>query len=213
VDVLLESIGAKPQTPSLTGLAPDERLRVRNLRESIWQKANCPNIHTERDSLLPEAKEWFRVYGEARDVVLRGGIAVLLGDRGTGKTQMAVELCREHAWMCASALYVRAAELFIKLRQAYGDNRLLTEEQAIAYFCSPRLLIIDEAQVRRHNEYENLHLTTIIDIRYGNGYPTVFIANATEPAFRQQAGDSIWDRTAETGAVWCCRWPSFRVKP
>jgi DNA replication protein DnaC len=178
----------------------------------LWNNSGCPQ---RQAGLLPSVArkhpKWRKTYEEVDHVIGRGGIAVLLGDRGTGKTQLAVEQIRYRAAQCMQhCKYLRASQLFIDLRKAYKNNHL-TEDEAIAKYVRPHLLVIDEAQDRRHNEYEYTHLNLLIDLRYGDEKPTIMVANATEASFREQVGEDIWDRIAETGAIWVCNWPSFRV--
>jgi DNA replication protein DnaC len=136
----------------------------------------------------------------------------LLGDRGTGKTQLAVEVIRSQCNDLESALYTRAIEMFIAVRECYRKDASAKESDVINRYVRPHLLVIDEAHERGHTDAENRILTLIIDRRYGDRKPTILIANSKPDAFREQIGESIFDRLVETGGIKVCDWPSFRVR-
>lgn len=169
---------------------------------------------------MPELKghsEWHKHYRAALMMAQDGGTVALLGSRGTGKTQAAVEVIR---YFCSqstperplSSIYTTAAELFQKIRLAFGPDRRITEDRAIAKFVSPRLLVIDEVQVRRNSDFEEQSLTLILDKRYGARRPTILIANLEPKAFFESVGESIEDRMDEGGGHFVFAWESFRKK-
>lgn len=159
--------------------------------------------------------DWWTGLHWSRNAVASGATIALVGDRGTGKTQIACELVRTNTqlsltpWRC---LYTRIAEMFGAIREAYGPSATTTERQVIARFVRPRLLILDEAHDRAHSPAEARLLNLILDTRYADEKATVFIANATPDEFREQVGESIFDRISETGGILECNWKSFRAK-
>jgi DNA replication protein DnaC len=189
---------------------------LNQLREERWKAANLPPRHVKTIPNGPNAAtEWWTAYHQANNIVKSRGTVALIGDRGVGKTQIAVELVRSriilaehHPWTC---IYCRAAELFQEIRECYGQKATRREADVINRFVTPQLLIVDEAHDRAHSDFETRMLTLILDKRYAGLRPTVFIANATPDEFRQQIGESIYDRIVETGAIIHCIWPSYRV--
>lgn len=141
-------------------------------------------------------------------VIDHGGFVAIIGDRGTGKTQAAVEAVKHTVKKLKSALYAQAQEIIEQIHATYsGQTR---EQNAIDRFIRPHLLVVDEQQERRHTDDENRLLTYLLDRRYGAMRPTIILSNATEATFREQVGASVWDRISETGVVLKCLWPSFR---
>jgi DNA replication protein DnaC len=193
--------------------------RRQEMCKRAWFNAGCPRLQSER-VLAPDVDtpEWTRAFKWAMQAVDRGGIIALVGDRGTGKTQIAVELVRRHTlgFLTDStprkARYSRTQEVFAAIRECYGPKPARREAEVVAEFTDPWLMILDEAHDRAHSEFETRTLNLILDKRYGDMRPTVIIANADAEGFRQQIGESIFDRIAETGGILPCVWPSFRAK-
>lgn len=206
----------------------DRRAQAKSARDLLtqreyWLAARCPALQSGR---LVDPKGavpgWDRAREWAGAAVAAGGIIALVGDRGTGKTQIGVELIRSATlyhlppYHC---VYTRAAELYGALRDDMRADKA-NEAKAIAAWVKPWLLVIDEAHERNANsDFEPRALNLILDKRYGELRPTVIIANvdgATDieqaGAFRRLIGETIFDRLSETGGIRCCNWKSFRAK-
>ncbi len=142
---------------------------------------------------------------------------MVLGDRGTGKTQMAASVIRQHCEAKCEALYRRMMDIIIDLRASFNrsirSDRIEPHEHDILRALSGvSLLVIDELQEQGASDYDKRTLTHIIDTRYGAERPTILIANLTVPQFAQLVGPSVLDRAKETGSVILCDWPSFRER-
>ena len=148
------------------------------------------------------------MFNRLLQLLQRGGMAGLLGEKGTGKTQMAAEAIRAFAAEGKNAIYMRAQELFDTARDAY--NKKISEKEAIRRLVKTNLLVIDECQDRSNSEYEHRVLTLISDIRYGAMLPTLYMANLDAQKMREQLGGSISSRIDEMGTIFMCSWPSFR---
>lgn len=180
----------------------------------LWAESGVPTRHATRDQA--QMRSHARFAEECRvssGVVDAGGIIVFLGDRGNGKTQCGVELIRRACRRGESALYLRSREIGMRLREAYDDGSQLTEREAVDLLVRPHLLVVDECQERPDRDWEIRSFNLIIDKRYGEGRPTVLIANTTEPQFRALMGGAILDRIKEDGGgARVFDWPSFRVQ-
>lgn len=162
---------------------------------------------------LPELldhSKWAYTLLRATAIACDGGIAMFLGDRGTGKTQAAIELIRDTCNNGKSARYVRCREIGMKLREAYGKDGTVTEMAAVAHFVKPHLLVIDECQERMDTDFEARSFSLILDKRYGAMKPTVLIANCDQKAMREIIGASVCDRVKEGGGCLMFDWASFR---
>jgi DNA replication protein DnaC len=179
---------------------------------ALWESSGIDPRHAQHKDIeaLREHEKWAAALDHARRIVDAGGMAVLLGHRGTGKTQLAVELIREHCRDLRPARYVRSRELGQRIREAYGSNASITERQATNEFVEPKLLVIDECQERPDTEHEQRTLTLILDKRYGAMRPTVLIANCTTQQFVELVGGSAVDRLKEGGSIITCNWKSLR---
>lgn len=168
-------------------------------------------------SELKTHPDWYRQYASVLAKIRKGTTVALLGPRGTGKTQAAVEVIRR---VCAdstpekprSTLYTTAAEIFQFIRSSYGPERRITEQVAISRFITPGLLVIDELQEAKGSDFEKQMLTLIMDKRYGFMRGTIFIANLEPKAFFANVGSSIQDRMDEGGGHLVFKWQSFRTQ-
>ena len=160
----------------------------------------------------------------------------LLGSRGTGKTQMAIELIRfmvrheveaavnspqnleRWAWFGGRvhqgkglAHYSTTTDFFLQLKATYKQDAKEREDDVLGRFAAVDLLILDEVHDRRESDWENSMFTYLIDRRYQSASKqTIFIANQTPQIFEASVGASIADRILECGGVMDCNWSSFR---
>jgi DNA replication protein DnaC len=181
-------------------------------RLGAWARSGIPVRH--RDEVFGSG-EWNDWLGKLGDMVGSGFLMALLGDRGTGKTQMGAELVRYWIRIQTEALasahaprYVKAMEIFMAIKSSYGGGG--REKDVISTFTGPKLLIIDEASERGETDWENRMMTYIIDKRYDAKLDTLLISNQRRDAFLESVGDSITSRLVETGGIITCNWESFR---
>lgn len=187
-------------------MTPELRKRV------LVERSNIPHRHDLRAQTI-EAAESPREWRAVRDTLHRrqgaGFIAALIGTRGTGKTQIAVQLMLASIGIGQEALYVKAMQIFLWIRATYKHEQR-TELDAIADFIRPRLLVIDEIQVRGDTTFEDEMLTHIVDVRYDRGRDTLIIGNLEPEKIAESLGPSILDRLHECGGIIPCNWTSFR---
>lgn len=150
-----------------------------------------------------------------------GVLCVLIGPRGTGKTQAAVSVAKAFQWGWdttggvnteACTRYTTAVELFMAIKETYGDNAQRSEKAAVEMFVKPALLIIDEVQERAGTEWEQRLLTAIVDRRYAALKDTILVGNLKAENVQAELGSSICSRAQETGGIYVADWTSFRAK-
>ena len=148
-----------------------------------------------------------------------GGIVILHGKRGTGKTQMAAEIARSKRFPCdagtkadpkRSAYYQTAMRFFLTVRATFKKGSDKTELDIIDRMTEPGLLVIDELQERGETAFEDRLLTHLIDARYGARRPTILIANLGKEELGKALGPSIVDRVHENGRSIDFTWNSYR---
>jgi len=137
----------------------------------------------------------------------RGGFVVLVGKRGTGKTQMAACFARELAGMDGvEPWYTTLADFYGAIRRSFdagnGDPR--PRARAVG------ALFLDECHERFETVMEDLELTRLVDARYGEMRATMLIANLRVDELPKALGASATSRIQECGVVIECDWPSFR---
>ena len=170
--------------------------------------------------------EWAAAFERAKVITARGGILLLHGGRGNGKTRMAAEIARANAYPAGSrveadplggtrkvkerwAVYRRAMDVFLEIRATY-NSKTRSEAEVIAALLQPGLLILDEIQERGEKPFEDRIITHLIDKRYSAELPTILIANLSKEELEASLSPSIIDRIFEDGKRLEFTWPSFR---
>ena len=171
-------------------------------------------------------ERWLEEFENAKGAVAACGIVIFLGGRGPGKTQMAAEVARAGSWPAdvgewngnqnvhgKTALYCRALDLFLDLRDAAQNNSGTSEKKVLAKLEKPGLVVIDEFQERGGSEWENRIVCNLIDKRYAANRPTILIANLSREDMARNLSDSIKDRIRENGKAIIFNWESYRKQP
>jgi DNA replication protein DnaC len=214
-DVLID---AAPETPISAPEMPVKPAQI--LAADGWPKRMREAVES------PTGAEWLKAYERASKVTRAGGIVILHGTRGAGKTRMAAEIAKAKAFPAGyrlkesslggttkelekRAIYRTALTIFLDIRETYGKGKR-SEKEVINSLCRPGLLVIDELQERGETPWEDRLLTHIIDRRYSEELATILIANLTRDELKATLSPSIIDRIAENGARIDATWPSFR---
>jgi len=192
------------------GLQIDALAKMPPLRkmDSSW-----PRLHVEKlGSLSGPALEM----AERLAPKMRGGrLAVLAGDRGRGKTQIATYAAFDRIKRgFDSGAYWRAYDACLSV---VGHDR----EAKLSAFQRLPFLCLDECH--RIERDKLAVLESILDARYAGMKPTLLIGNWLtaagvmngESVSGQQLhglGQTIIDRINETGGIIFCKWPSYRTK-
>lgn len=141
---------------------------------------------------------------------MKDGIIVLTGPTGRGKTVIASYLGYQRAAQGAGAgKFMTAFEMFDRMKQCWSkkeDSAALLGTWKRAAF-----LVIDEAQTRPSEAWDNNMLDELINARYAKMLPTVLIANLSLDEAQKTLGPRIMDRANECGGIVDCNWPTYRV--
>lgn len=175
----------------------------------------------------PTGVQWLAAANKSLKLLTAGGIVVLFGDRGPGKTRMAYELAHQAGYpdpMMQSrdeafprkrpAVYRTAMGIFLEIRDTFRRTSSVSEMDVINELKNAVLLVIDEIQERAETPFEDQKLTAIIDARYREGRPTLLIGNfKNSRELAASISPSIVSRIQEGGGAIHCDWPSFRANP
>lgn len=198
------------QTETLSEPSRDRESLTKEL--SLWRESGVPDRHRvfkPDDNIVPEWKEqWEQLRGQLGT----GVIGVIIGNRGAGKTQMAVCAIRHECKEQKAARYIKALDFFLDVRSSYRKHSDEAERVIIDKHCEPNLLVIDAIENRSDSQFENMLLNHLIDVRYDRMLDTLLIANYDEKQFATSMGPSIVDRIHECGIKIVCNWKSFRRK-
>lgn len=176
---------------------------------SIFDRANCPARHREQTD-LDTTGQWARALERLITKLGSGFIIGLVGERGNGKTQMAVELIRAGSWKGKTALFASATQFFMDVKSAYKSSSGDDERSVLKRYRKPSLLVLDEIGKRGETEWENRLLFELLDKRYGDKSDTLVISNQDPAAFGAALGAALVSRMDESGGIIECGWPSYR---
>jgi DNA replication protein DnaC len=187
------------------------------IRRAVWLRSGLDPLHYDRFTETPDAST---PWGEAQAKITAmpaGYIVALLGNRGTGKTQIAQNVAGAAALNPLyenekfAPRYITAPMFFRGVRDSFRKDSLVSEIEIMRKFSEYSILVIDEAHERGESDFENRTLTEIIDARYARQRSTILIANLDKKQFAAAVGASIVSRIHEVGAVIECNWKSFRT--
>ena len=180
-------------------------------RHTLWNNSGLPLRHRKEHAKGNyRGEKWLSCLGAATAQVLEGNSLILVGKRGTGKTQMATAIAHavidRLAW---SVKYNTATGVIAEYRAACykGDT---SHRHWMNANSKIKLFIIDEIHMRKGTEDEQMILEELIDARYGRLVPTIIIANNTKKGLKENLGESIADRLRETGTAVVCDWGGYR---
>lgn len=173
-------------------------------------KWNAPNRHAQCKPRMEG--EWGAEFNKLKSMLepSTGRIIALVGGRGNGKTQMAVELMKVRTATQRSALFVSAVEFFIRIKSTYRKDSDTDEMEVLREYQKTSLLVIDEIGKRGGSEWENTMLFELLNRRYNDMTDTILIDNRARNEFIETIGPSLASRMNEGGGIIECNWPSFR---
>jgi DNA replication protein DnaC len=180
----------------------------------LYDASGVPLRHKDFDpSVDNQVPEWKSLYEKLKLKINSGALIGLVGNRGTGKTQLGVSLIGYATYVLGKeALYRKSLEVFLRIREGMKSTTE-SERTAVDEFVKPFLLVIDAFEVRGDTEFEDRLLNHIIDKRYDLMKSTVIISNDTRDVLQKQLGPSICDRMNENGGICEMVWRSFRKSP
>jgi len=186
---------------------PDyERKNETLIANALGVKTGWPSAWVDRVlSAPPTGEEWLSAARKAQDKVNTGGIILLCGQRGNGKTRLAAEFAIRNG----SSRYRTAMRFFLEIRATFS-NRDVSEMDIIDDLAKTDLLVIDEMQERSESDWENRLLTHLIDARYAEGKPTILIANLSKHQLAASLNTSVIDRIRGNGVTVEFNWDSYR---
>jgi len=215
-DPLEKALASLKSMPVISDDEADRREALyRQMRSDVDCKVlrldwNAPKRQAEKQ---PDATGPWGVFWQSLRQKLGSGFTVgMIGTRGSGKTQMAVELMKLATERGRSARYCTATEFFQHIKATYRKDADKSEADIIRKFRKPALLVIDEATKRAETDWENNQLFELLNKRYDDKGDTILVCNATLAEFTASIGDSIADRMKEGGGILEFTWASFRGK-
>ena len=142
-----------------------------------------------------------RVIRQAQIIIDHGGMVVVQGVFGNGKTQIGARFgCQwfKELRRGPSPRYWVSIELLDAHRQWYGEKGDSPMDRA----ASCGLLVLDDLRVptgRSDHDYEQLN--KMLDIRYRSNLPTLILTNLGDAGLNSVLGEKTVDRISDGGAL------------
>lgn len=200
-DRMPEDIMASDMTASERAAFREQHERARGVL-ARW-RAHFPLRHVkaaEAIAAMPNLPPDFAPHVNAGVEALNaGGVLVICGPRGRGKTLLATYLAMTGASRGVEAEYWRMADLFGAFRHRCFGPDGQSEVKVLKDWARLPLLVLDELQDAQATEFTATLLSRLLDHRYARETPTILISNLTIDALREHVGKSAASRLDETG--------------
>lgn len=181
--------------------------RIQLLRQGWGAPARHAAISS---SLLRWTGGWYEAYEKMRNGIGQGFTAALVGGRGAGKTQLAVQIMKRATRQECTAKYLEAIDFFMAIKETYRPDSKSCEREVMHAYCKPMLLVIDEFGKRGETPWADNLMFAMLNKRYNAKLDTILIDNRDKTAFTQALGPSLVSRILETGWLIECNWESYR---
>ena len=191
-------------------LAAEEKLRLEQVAR-MFLDGDPPRRNARVDpASLDRSGEWGKLEQHVLTALGNGFMFCLLGTRGCGKTQVAVEAMRAVAGKLRTVKFCTVMAFFMDLKAGYGRPDNPSEKQVFEAYRKPSLLVVDEAGQRSESEWENRLLSELFNARYNDCKDTLLISNQKLGEVEASLGPSLISRMQETGGIIECHWQSYR---
>lgn len=212
-------------TKKFEAMTPDEKLAMQKEHEEHNRQEKARESRIEISKLRSDwdaparhlalkqpriDNEWATKLALLESKIGSGFTVALVGVRGNGKTQMAVQLMVAATEQLKSAKFCTAAKFFMAIKASYRKDSQDTEFEVLRDYRSPALLVIDEIGKRSDSGWENSLLFELLNDRYNDMTDTVLIDNRPKADFVSAIGASLASRMSESGGIIECNWESFR---
>ncbi|MGI4776930.1 MAG: ATP-binding protein [Janthinobacterium lividum] len=139
----------------------------------------------------------------------RGTSLIFSGLPGTGKSHLAAAalqaLMPEHC-----GLYTTCMNVIRAVRGTWRKDSERSESQVLNAYADVPLLVIDEIGVQYGTDGEQTILFDVLDRRYRDMKPSIFLTNQDKKGFKEFIGERTYDRLTETSRWVSFDWPSYR---
>ncbi len=181
-----------------------ERTEYRKRRAAgLWPRFDGKGFDDFDFSVDPGARsnlELARAYAENFPAMRRFGRSLIFaGSYGTGKTHLASAIVERVLAQGFSALIVCVYDLLSRLKSTWSRAATETEQQALAAFTGPDLLVVDEVGVQFGSEAEKTLLFQVFNKRYLDLKPTIVVSNEDAAGIKSFLGQRVFDRLRENG--------------
>jgi DNA replication protein DnaC len=166
--------------------------------------------YIDRTDAQKTAKQEVSEYFAGFESHLKTGESIILaGKPGTGKGHLAAagmaQLMPRYL-----PIYTTCLDMIRTVRETWRKDSKYSESQILQEFEDADLLVIDEIGVQYGTDGEQTIIFDVLDRRYRQMRPTVFITNQDLAGFKGFLGERAYDRLKQTARWVTFDWQSFR---
>lgn len=141
-----------------------------------------------------------------------GTTAVFSGSPGTGKNHLAMAIGQHLMSAGRTVMALTVREAVMRMRASYRNGDAPSELEVLTTLSRVDLLILDEVGVQSGTDFEHDQVFTLIDMRYREAKPMLFLTNLPKPAFAEALGPRAFDRLQEAWLWVPFAWDSWRKR-
>lgn len=138
-----------------------------------------------------------------------GETLIFAGLPGTGKGHLAASVMNK-LMPGRLPIYTTCLDLIRSVRDTWRKDSPASETDVLFEYERVALLIVDEIGVQYGTEGEQTILFDVIDRRYRQMKPSIFITNQDRAGFTQYIGERAYDRMRQTARWVAFDWESYR---
>lgn len=198
--------------------AQEQADRARRQMECLLDQAAIParfmgrtldNFNASTDdqiSALQIAREYVEDFEQN---FKRGNSLIFSGMPGTGKSHLATAILQ--ALMPAHCgVYTTCMNVIRAVRGTWRKDSEHSETQILNGYAEVPLLVLDEIGVQYGTDGEQTILFDVLDRRYRDMKPSIFLTNQNKKGFKDFIGERTFDRLTETARWVPFDWASYR---
>lgn len=141
----------------------------------------------------------------------RGSGLIFSGPPGTGKSHLATAILQALMPQYCG-LYTTCMTVIRTVRGTWRKDSELSEQQVLNLYADTPLLVLDEVGVQYGTDGEQTILFDVLDRRYRDMKPSIFLTNQDKKGFREFIGERTFDRLTETARWIPFDWASYRPR-
>lgn len=139
----------------------------------------------------------------------KGGSLIFSGLPGTGKSHLATAVLQS-LMPERVGLYTTCMNVIRAVRGSWRKDSEQSETEILQIYGSVPLLVLDEIGVQYGTDGEQTILFDVLDRRYRDMMPSIFLTNQDKKGFKEFIGERTFDRLTETARWVAFDWPSYR---
>lgn len=187
----------------------DNLLRASGIPERVkgCTFANFKAESADQKAAMQSAME----FADSFAVRLKSGESLIFAGRpGTGKGHLAAAVMNK-LMPNYLPVYTTCLDMIRSVRETWRKDSKHSESEVLQEYEDAALLIIDEIGVQYGTDGEQTIIFDVLDRRYRQMRPTIFITNQDKAGFKTFIGERAYDRLTQTAKWIPFDWNSYRT--